>query len=81
MRILALQTDFDKLKEHFISSDEREIMTAHFHWFKFFGAFMWCGLLTIISIVLAIWVPLEFQVSSMGSLKTASLLRLYSKLG
>jgi uncharacterized membrane protein YdbT with pleckstrin-like domain len=65
MRILALQTDFDKLKEHFISSDEREIMTAHFHWFKFFGAFMWCGLLTIISIVLAIWVPLEFQVSSM----------------
>ncbi len=63
MRILALQTDLSKLKSQFHSPDEREIMTAHFHWFKFFGSFMWSGFFTIILIALGIWIPIQFDLS------------------
>lgn len=63
MRILALQTDLAKLKSGFLSRDEHEIMSAHFHWFKFFGSFMWTGFFTIIVIALGLWLPMQFGFS------------------
>lgn len=65
MRILALETDFDRLKTRFLSSDEREIMTVHFHWFKFFGSFVWAGLFTAMLAVLAAWMPIQFQLPTL----------------
>jgi hypothetical protein len=63
MRILALQTDFAKLKAGFMSADERELTTAHFHWFKFFGPFMWTGFFTLVVVALGIWLPMQFELS------------------
>lgn len=65
MRILALETDFDRLKTRFLSPDEREIMTVHFHWFKFFGSFVWAGLFTALLAVLAAWMPVQFQLPTL----------------
>ncbi len=63
MRILALQTDPNKLKAGFMSADERELTTAHFHWFKFFGPFMWTGFFTLGVIALGVWLPMQFEFS------------------
>lgn len=38
MHIFALETDIGKLKEHFLSTEEREIRTVFFHGFRFFLA-------------------------------------------
>ncbi len=35
MRIFALETDITKLKQRYLSLDEREILTVHYHWMRF----------------------------------------------
>ena len=50
MRVFALETNVDTLKRHFLSAEEREIITIRFHWMRFVGTFLWTFLLTAIVI-------------------------------
>lgn len=77
MKILALETNFGRIKGRFMSPDEREIMTAHFHWFKFFGAFLWVGFFTLLLIGLGIWMPMQFELPAFSVEMTAMLLWLF----
>lgn len=59
MRILALETNVDKVKHRFLSPEERELLTVHYHWMKFVGSFFWSFLLTAIIIAIA-WATVFF---------------------
>lgn len=39
MRLFALETNTEKIKKPFLSSEEKEIMTVYFHGFRFFITF------------------------------------------
>ena len=36
VRIFALETDITKVKKRYLSEGEREILTVHYHWMRFF---------------------------------------------
>jgi hypothetical protein len=55
MRIFALETNTDKLKEQFLSPDEREVVSAHYHAMRFFGTFFWTFILTVLLVSVVIW--------------------------
>ena len=54
MRLFALETDIEKLKRRFLSSEEREIQTVFFHGFRFFLVLLRDILWTLLLIALAI---------------------------
>ena len=54
MRIFALETDIGKLKQRFLSSEEREIQTVFFHGFRFFFVVLKDVLWTLLLIAIAV---------------------------
>lgn len=57
MRIFALETNHEKLKAELLLEGEQELMCAGYHWMKFFGTMISCGLMSIvvISILGTLW--------------------------
>lgn len=48
MRIFALETDVDKLKQNFLSHDEKEILMINFHWLRIIPQAFWSLIITIL---------------------------------
>ena len=54
MQIFALETDIDKLKKRFLSAEETEVKTVHYHWFPFFLSALRGLLITVAIVAVAI---------------------------